>query len=150
MNNTQAYQIGYNIGFWASMGAIVALIIWVIYVLIKYKPFGKLISILEDIKWVSKEVGKTLSNEPSFLSSKRIERFIFVVVYVTLTIFWIWHRRNEMSAAEFLMVSAPLMVYAGFNTTQIRIDKKVAANSDLNDKITDNVTDLANKVADKQ
>jgi hypothetical protein len=66
---------------------------------------------------------KTLSGKDSFFSSKRIERVLFITAYTSMTCLWVYHRRNEMSSGEFVLVVSPLMVYAGFNTTQIRKDK---------------------------
>lgn len=119
-------DIAFKIGYFTTIGIFVTLVVWVIYTLIKYRPAQILMRRYDELKWVLKQIGLTLSNKPSLLSSKRIERFLFVVVYVTLTIFWVWHRRNEMSSAEFIMVTGPLMIYAGFSTTMIRKDQQDA------------------------
>ena|SRR3990167_4518938 len=95
-----------------------------------------------NIREVLRDIYATFSNEKSYLSSKRIERAILFNTAMVLICVFVWHKRNDLSAAEFLMIVSPLFVYAGFNTivaASAKKDEKVAAQTDviIKDKIPD-------------
>jgi len=69
-----------------------------------------------NFKYHFKEVVKTLSSEPSFYSSKRIERLIAFSTMEALTLFFVWHNRNILTAEAFVLCISPLTAFAGFNT----------------------------------
>ena len=78
----------------------------------------------ENFKWFVREWAKTFSGEPSFFTSKRVERFFFVLSGL---IFYYWYNYLHiatMGAADFVIVNGPLFVYAGYNLKQIQNEKK--------------------------
>lgn len=68
---------------------------------------------------------KTFSNKDSFLSSKRIERFVIFSVMLLLTIIFLGKGIFECSilATDFAIVITLWLGLAGFNTIQGRKDK---------------------------
>lgn len=99
---------------------------------------------------VVKELAYTFSTLPSFLSSKKLERALLITVALTLMCFFIFYNRHSLGPFEFLSLITPLFAYAGFNTVQGRIDKKLDAKTELSDKVVTNSTDLANKIVDNE
>jgi len=83
-----------------------------------------------EIKGLFKEWILTFSNDKSFFSSKRIERFIILAAMLSLTIYFVVKAINEckISAAELMIVVGTWLSYAGFNTIQIKNDKKTEDN----------------------
>ncbi len=79
----------------------------------------------ENIKKAIVEWIKTFSNEDSFLSSKRMNRFIFAMSGLGLTIFIVWHNRDKFSATDNLIVISPLFAYAGFELTKTEKEKQL-------------------------
>jgi hypothetical protein len=73
-------------------------------------------------KWLFEWV-KTFSNEDSFLSSKRMSRFIFEVAGLALTIFVVIYNRGKFSASDNLLVITPLFGYAGYGLTKTEKEK---------------------------
>ena len=68
----------------------------------------------------------TFSNQPSFFSSKRIERFIMVMSAIIAYNVYVWKRMNEITftASEFMIVTGGFLAYAGFNIIQGQKDTK--------------------------
>jgi len=62
----------------------------------------------------------TFSNQKSLLSSKKIERFITFLVFLTLSIIYISFNIRTMSAFDFIQILGIWLSYAGFNTFQLR------------------------------
>ena len=81
------------------------------------------------VKRLIREWLLTFTNKPSLIASKRIERFILFMVAITLTCFYVWHRRNDISPEGLLLIVGPLFVYAGFNTIRIAKDEKETKNN---------------------
>lgn len=77
-------------------------------------------------KEIVSELTKTFSNKPSFLSSKRIERFVIFSTMLGVTLFFLIKNilKCEISAVDFTIVVTLWMGYAGFNTVLINKDKK--------------------------
>ncbi len=92
----------------------------------------------------------TFSDQPSFFSSKKLERTLLITVALTLECTYIYYNRKTLGPFEFLALITPLFTYAGFNAVQGRIDKKQAAQIDMADKSIDNADALDNKVEDKK
>ena len=69
---------------------------------------------------------KTLSSRPSFFSSKRIERFNFVVLtdIIVLGTFIFLMCSKTLTALDAVMLITPLLVAAGFNMKQTEKSKK--------------------------
>lgn len=66
----------------------------------------------------------TFSNQPSFFSSKRLERFsIFISTLIAYNVY-VWKRMDQsnFTAAEFMIVTGGFLAYAGFNVIQGKKD----------------------------
>ena len=74
--------------------------------------------------WHLKELNKTLSNEPSHYSSKRLERLILFISANLIVDYYVWEHHAEMSTSDILLVFGAKMVYAGFQVKQIQKDTK--------------------------
>jgi hypothetical protein len=78
------------------------------------------------LQWHVKELNKTLSNEPSHYSSKRLERMLLFVsanIIVDIgTIYLLFH--DKLDWVGLGGIYAAKMVYAGFQTKQISKDVK--------------------------
>lgn len=78
------------------------------------------------LQWHIKELNKTLSNEPSYYSSKRLERlllFLSANIIVDIgTIYLLLHGKLDWTGL--CAIYAAKMVYAGFQTKQISKDVK--------------------------
>lgn len=83
--------------------------------------------------WLIKEMLKTFSNEPSFFSSKRLEKFYQFSQANLLLILTTKHlvATGKMDVTLSLMIYTAQMIYAGFNTKQMFTEKK------HNEKVTD-------------
>jgi general stress protein CsbA len=81
------------------------------------------------IKYMFSEWWSTLSTKPSFLSSKRVERFVFTATVVTIT--WIINLYNlgTWTATDHVITLSPLLIAAGYNIVQERNDRKQQDNS---------------------
>lgn len=72
------------------------------------------------------ELINTFSNKPSFLSSKRIERFSVFTLMLLATTTWLCMGifKCNLSATDLVLVVSVWLGYAGFNTVQIKKDNK--------------------------
>ena len=88
---------------------------------------------IDKIKWLFKEILNTFSNKKSFLSSKRIERFLIFTIMLVMTIIFITKAivACTLGATDFMIIIAGWLGYAGFNTVQI---KKDTNDSNVDDK----------------
>jgi tryptophan-rich sensory protein len=77
-----------------------------------------------------KELINTFSNKPSFLSSKRIERFSVFTLMLLATTTWLCMGifKCNLSATDLVLVVSVWLGYAGFNTVQIKKDNKDESN----------------------
>lgn len=75
-----------------------------------------------------KDIYHTFSNERSFLSSKKIERSLFVVTI--LLMYWIFFVLVVLKASitDFILFISPLFIAAGFNLLQSEKNKKSKQN----------------------
>lgn len=79
----------------------------------------------QNIKWFILEWLKTYSNQPSFFASKRIERsFLFGAALIMTIVYFAYHVKL-MASGDLMLITGGLFVYAGYNTVQMRKDKKV-------------------------
>lgn len=74
--------------------------------------------------WHLKELNKTLSNEPSYYSSKRLERLALFVSANLIVDYYVWEHHDTMTTSDVLLVFGAKMVYAGFQVKQIQKDIK--------------------------
>lgn len=72
------------------------------------------------LKWHIKELAKTFSNQPSFYSSKRIERGVLFTNAILLLDFFYIKQYNDLSTTEALSIFGAQLVYAGFHVKQIQ------------------------------
>ena len=70
-----------------------------------------------------KELFLTFSNKKSFLSSKRIERFIAFATTVSLIITFLYYNHTRLTATDFTITLSPLFMYMGFNSVLIKKEK---------------------------
>ena len=78
------------------------------------------------------ELINTLSNRPSFLSSKRIERLAVFSLMLLATITWLGMGifRCNLSATDLVLVVSVWLGYAGFNTVQLKKDNTDGAKNE--------------------
>ena len=74
--------------------------------------------------WHLKELNKTLSNEPGYYSSKRLERLVLFVSANVIVDYYVWEHHDTMTTSDVLLVFGAKMVYAGFQVKQIQKDIK--------------------------
>ena len=74
--------------------------------------------------WHLKELNKTLSNEPSYYSSKRLERLVlFISANISVDVYT-FKNIDKMSTSDILLIFGAKMVYAGFQVKQIQKENK--------------------------
>jgi hypothetical protein len=78
----------------------------------------------QNFKWFFIEVLKTFSSEHSWLSSKRIERALLFTAALFLIVRYTLKHIPTMSSSDLLIIVGPLFIYAGYNTSVIRTEKK--------------------------
>lgn len=79
-----------------------------------------------NIKKAGFEWLKTLSSKQSFFSSKRLERFVFTGVTVAAVITCIIYEiiQDKLTATEVTILTAPLLLAAGYNLGKTEQAKK--------------------------
>lgn len=80
----------------------------------------------ENIKTVIKDLYETWSAKTSKLSSKRIERTVFTVTAVGLTIgcfIYLWIHQ-QLTATETVILTGSLLIAGGYNMSQTQKEKK--------------------------
>lgn len=81
---------------------------------------------MNNISLMIKEWLLTFSNKKSFLSSKRIERFLFTSTSLGIVISTCVYemKHDKISASEAIILISPLLIAAGYNTAMGNKDKK--------------------------
>lgn len=72
-----------------------------------------------------KEILNTFSEQPSFFSSKKFERFIVFSVFLGLTIAYTIIHIKTLGATDFMTVVGIWLGYAGYNSAMTFRDKKL-------------------------
>lgn len=80
--------------------------------------------IIDRTKWHCKELVKTFSNQPSYYSSKRIERGVLFVNSIILLDFFYVKQYEQLTTTEAVSIFGAQLVYAGFHVKQIQKDIK--------------------------
>lgn len=82
--------------------------------------------LIDTIKTIVIEWFKTFSNKPSFISSKRIERFAVFSTMLACSIYFLIKAITACSitATDLMIVIVGWLSYAGFNTIQGRKDNQ--------------------------
>lgn len=91
---------------------------------------------IDKIKWIFNEILNTFSNKKSFLSSKRIERFLIFMVMLILTVIFITKSiiACTLGATDFVIIVGTWLGYGGFNTLQIKKDVTTDTNNETPQK----------------
>lgn len=77
-----------------------------------------------NIKWFIKEVVKTMSDQSTYFSKKRVQEWIlFITAWVTSLVWFVYHFKG-MDIGTLLAYTGTLFVYAGYQTIQIQREKK--------------------------
>jgi hypothetical protein len=80
-----------------------------------------------NIKYILTQVYKTLSNEKSFLSSKRLERMSFTglseIMILGTFIFLVY--KGTLTASDTIILVSPLMIAGGYNIVMGNKDKEI-------------------------
>lgn len=86
----------------------------------------------ENIKKTAIELFKTLSNENSFFSSKRIERMFLMGSVFTISIgTWIYLMvQKTLTATDATIITVPLLTAAGYSAFRTYQDKKLETNTE--------------------
>jgi len=73
-----------------------------------------------NFQWFVIEIRKTFSNEPSYFSSKRIERYMLFTGAFFSLMYYIWTHVDTLLYTEILALTGAMFVYAGYtlNVTQ--------------------------------
>lgn len=133
-------QISYEIGFWIGIGAIISLVIWGIWTLVKYKPFSVFVKMLYDIRKFVVQVIYMYSNKPSFFSKKRFESGAILYWSLIMATFFVWYNRHTLPTLELMAILGPFLIAAGFDIYHTQKEKIMNINND-----TDNTNDDVKK-----
>lgn len=97
------------------------------------------------IRKVITDLYATLSNNKSFLSSKRVERMLLFNAALGIAVSYVWYNRATITTTEIIAISTMLFGYAGFNTIMGNKDKTIAATTAQTDKIIEEKIDDKNQ-----
>ena len=86
------------------------------------KKFFKGIS--SEISFLYTELKKTFSNQPSFFSSKRIERALLFITAVTASNVWFWSHYPNLDVNEISLYVGLHLGFAGYTMATIQKEKK--------------------------
>ena len=78
-------------------------------------------AIWDELTFVYVELKKTFSNEPSFFSSKRIERFLFVLSALWAGNYWL---ATHVDVLTYEMIIAYIIVWLGFAGYSMKTTEK--------------------------
>jgi hypothetical protein len=81
--------------------------------------------IKDEIVFLYTEVKKTLSNEPSYFSSKRIERALLFITALTSANYWFWTHVTNLAYSEVIAFSATLLGFAGYTMATTQKEKRL-------------------------
>ena len=79
------------------------------------KKYRSLIKIKNEFVFLYFELKKTFSNEPSFFSSKRIERVLFVLTALITFHVWFWKHVNKLTYEEVIACTVMWLGFAGYS-----------------------------------
>ena len=99
----------------------------------------------DNLKKVFVELYATLSNDKTFLSSKRIERLVLFWAAVLIATCYVFYNRADIATIEIISICTMLFGYAGFNTVMGNKDKKDDKASAQVDKVIEEKIDDKNQ-----
>lgn len=82
------------------------------------------IAIWDEVSFVYAELKKTFSNEPSYFSSKRIERALLFLSALAMANRWFWTHVSNLGYAEAIAYWSALLAFAGYTMHQTQKEKK--------------------------
>lgn len=83
-----------------------------------------------EIKFLYTEIKKSFSNEPSYFSSKRIERALLFVSAITASNVWFWTHFPNLDVSEVVFYVGTHLAYAGYTMVQTQKEKKLKLEED--------------------
>lgn len=83
----------------------------------------------ENCKWFVRQIKATFSNEPSYFSSKRIERYLLFLSGVSWINYYIWTHIKTLTYTEIIALVSLLFGYAGFQLLTTQKEKKNQTNN---------------------
>lgn len=134
-------------GTYIGMGLVAGFIIWLIWALIKYKPFSHIVQFAYDMRKFAIQIVLMYSNKHSIFSIKRFHNGLITYWAVITASLYIRHQPT-LSPQGLVMIMLPLLAIGGYNIYQTQQDKKIKINEDLTDKIVDKTSDFVNKIQD--
>lgn len=86
------------------------------------KKFFKAVG--DEITFLYVEIKKSFSNEPSFFSSKRIERYLFVMTALWAGNYWLVTHVDALTYEMIIAYCALWLGFAGYSMTTTQKEKK--------------------------
>jgi len=81
-------------------------------------------NIKDEVVFIYTEVKKSFSNEPSYFSSKRIERMLLFLTALTASNVWFWHKYPDLEYGEIIAYVSVHLGFAGYTMYQTEKSKK--------------------------
>lgn len=94
-----------------------------------------------------KELLLTLSNKKSLFSSKKIERTIVFIAFLTITIIYLVMNIHELEPLELVEITGLWLVYGGYNSVMNYRDKKMYMNSRQTNESEDGVSEQSSDIS---
>ena len=86
---------------------------------------NKIKTILNEIKWVFRELGKLYSLEKSYFSKKRVESGVAFIIGQIGMVFFLFKKYESLSMSDFIMWATLEFAIAGYLVNQIQKEKKI-------------------------
>jgi len=77
-----------------------------------------------NLKWLIKELGATMSDEPSYFSKKRIQAWLLFDAGLGSMLIWFCYHMSKMTYSEIIAFSSILFVAAGYQVGTIQREKR--------------------------
>jgi len=86
----------------------------------------------KNFKWFILQIRATFSNEPSYFSSKRIERYMLFMGAFCSLMYYIYTHIDTLLYTEVLALTGAMFVYAGYTLNVTQKEKRHEKSSDTN------------------
>lgn len=113
-------QIGEKIG----IVTIIAIIIYIIYLMWKYNPVKHLAQMAYDLRYFVIQVVLMYSNKPSIFSIKRFHSGL-ILYWAIITASLFIRKRMEITPDGLMIIITPLLMLGGYNLYQSQQDKRI-------------------------
>jgi len=77
------------------------------------------------IEHVVKQLWATLSEEPSFISSKKLERCLIVSTMLSASLYFIYTHIQTLTPVDLMVVVTPWLTYGGYGMVMTQKDKLI-------------------------